>query len=121
MNETKKNQKTGLIDYVKRHENMFIKMKNIDLKKVYQVKTVYEFDSLVVTKAFNYETADHYYKDASSSRFLGLIKTPLLIVNAMDDPIVPQSAVKIVENEKICYVLTEKGFFLKIILFFFFY
>ena len=95
-------------------------MKNIDLKKVYQVKTVYEFDSLVVTKAFNYETADHYYKDASSSRFLGLIKTPLLIVNAMDDPIVPQSAVKIVENEKICYVLTEKGFFLKLFYFSFF-
>jgi len=54
----------------------------------------------------------HYYYDGSCYRYLDNVKIPLLMINAIDDPIsdiesVPTS--KIYSNENLIFVLTGTG------------
>ncbi len=60
-----------------------------DMKKIERVRTIYEFDDLVTAPHFGFGTADDYYRLASSAPLLGAIRVPTLIVQAMDDPMIP--------------------------------
>ena len=46
-----------------------------------------EFDAAVTAPVFGFPTVWDYYNTASSSNQLPNIKTPLLILHALDDPI----------------------------------
>lgn len=54
-----------------------------------RVRTIYEFDDLVTARAFGFGTADHYYATQSSGQFIPFIRVPTLMVQAMDDPMIP--------------------------------
>jgi uncharacterized protein len=47
-----------------------------------------EFDSAVTAPVFGYQDVWDYYNRASSTNKLPDIKTPLLIIQSLDDPIV---------------------------------
>ena len=48
-------------------------------------------DEAVTRRQYGYASVDDYYAAASSDQRLALIRTPLLLLNAFDDPIVPGS------------------------------
>ena len=62
---------------------------NISLEKNNLVKTLYDFDDIYTAPLHGFKNADHYYESCSSMFFVQNISIPVLIVNAMNDPIVP--------------------------------
>ena len=58
-----------------------------------QVSSVYDFDEQVTRRVWGYASVDAYYDDASSARYLGFIDTPLVAINALDDPLIPAAAI----------------------------
>jgi uncharacterized protein len=60
-----------------------------DMRRVARVRTIREFDDLVTAPHFGYGTADNYYRLASSGPLLERIRVPTLIIQAVDDPLIP--------------------------------
>jgi len=52
-----------------------------------QPNLIAEFDAAVTARVFGYPTVKDYYQTASSTNVLSQIKTPLLVLHALDDPI----------------------------------
>ena len=53
------------------------------------VRSVWEFDDLFTGPAFGFSGAEEYYRTQSAAGFLGRIRVPTLVVQAMDDPMIP--------------------------------
>lgn len=54
-----------------------------------RVRSVWEFDDLFTGPAFGFPGAEEYYRTQSAAGFLGRIRVPTLVVQAMDDPMIP--------------------------------
>jgi predicted alpha/beta-fold hydrolase len=57
--------------------------------------TLREFDSLVTAPLHGFRDADDYWRQASAGFVIGRIKTPLLCVNAANDPLVPAASLPV--------------------------
>jgi uncharacterized protein len=60
-----------------------------DMRRVERVRTIYEFDDVVTAPHFGFGSADNYYRLASCGPLLANIRTPTLIIQAQDDPMIP--------------------------------
>jgi predicted alpha/beta-fold hydrolase len=60
-----------------------------DMRRVERIRTIYEFDDVVTAPHFGYGRADDYYRLASSGPLLRNIRVPTLIIQSMDDPMIP--------------------------------
>jgi predicted alpha/beta-fold hydrolase len=60
-----------------------------DLGRLKSIKTIYDFDDVYTARSFGFGSADNYYATQSAERFIGCIRTPALLVQAKDDPLVP--------------------------------
>jgi len=56
------------------------------LKDLKTIKTIKQFDNVYTSKAHGFRNADDYYGQCSSKNFIGGIKVPTLLINALDDP-----------------------------------
>jgi len=76
-------------------EKMMIKAKrfpeDIDINKLKGLKKLFDFDDLFTGPIHGFKDAYDYYARCSSDKFIGDIKIPGLIVNALDDPFLPES------------------------------
>ncbi|MNT14760.1 putative hydrolase [compost metagenome] len=54
-----------------------------------RVKTLRDFDTLITAPLNGYDSAEHYYTEASAADALDRIAVPTLLVHAEDDPFVP--------------------------------
>jgi predicted alpha/beta-fold hydrolase len=61
------------------------------LERLAAVHTVYEFDDAFTAPSFGFGSADNYYATQSSNQFLKRIRTPTLVIQAQDDPLIPFS------------------------------
>lgn len=83
-NHLLKNLKASLIEKYKYHPmQTLINLKKEDVKKI---KNIWEFDDLYTAKIHGFGTAKEYYKRSSAKQYLKNIKTPTLILHAIDDP-----------------------------------
>jgi hypothetical protein len=57
--------------------------------KLGRIRSVYEFDDAYVAPFFGFGTADNYYATQSSVNFLPNIRVPALVIQAVDDPMIP--------------------------------
>ncbi len=62
----------------------------IDLSLLKKVKKLYDFDEYYTGPLHGFTGADDYYAQSSSEQFLPYINIPGLIINALDDPFLPQ-------------------------------
>ncbi|KAI8868954.1 AB-hydrolase YheT [Ramicandelaber brevisporus] len=69
------------------HIDMVSKNTAVDVEEVKRAQTIRQFDDAATRKAFGFATVDEYYRDASSSHYIMKVKTPLLMLQASDDPI----------------------------------
>jgi predicted alpha/beta-fold hydrolase len=76
-----------LIERMRRKTRLFPEI--ADMRRVSRVRTIREFDDLVTAPHFGYGTADNYYRLASSGPLLGNVRVPTLIIQAVDDPLIP--------------------------------
>ncbi|CAH8283183.1 hypothetical protein EV196_102157 [Mariniflexile fucanivorans] len=78
-------------DRFKRHlvNRLKIKQKNytndLSVEDINSIKTLYDFDNIYTSKAHGFKNAEDYYEQCSSLQFLSKIKTPTLIINALND------------------------------------
>lgn len=70
------------------------------------LRTFHEFDTCVTAPLNGYLDAADYYRDASCRRFLAHIRVPTLVLQALDDPLMPP-AVLPTESELSPYVRIE--------------
>ncbi|MES2387665.1 MAG: alpha/beta fold hydrolase [Bacteroidota bacterium] len=62
-----------------------------DLKALDQVKTIREFDEHFTAPIHGFGNADNYYKMNSSKQFISKLDLPVFMVNARNDPFLPQA------------------------------
>lgn len=54
-----------------------------------QARSVYEFDDRFIAPRNGYAGADDYYARTAGARVIGKMRSPLLIIHALDDPWIP--------------------------------
>lgn len=79
---------------------------------VANAKTVREFDEGLTRVSFGFKSVDEYYSKSSSSDSIKLVRTPLLCIQADNDPIAPSRGIPrqdIEENCNCLLIVTPKG------------
>lgn len=61
----------------------------VDRARLAAVRTIREFDELVTAPLHGFAGAAHYWSASSCRRFLASIRIPTLLINALDDPLIP--------------------------------
>lgn len=75
-------------------------------------RTVKEFDEGLTRVSFGFKSADDYYFNSSSSNSVGVVRTPLLCIQAANDPIAPSRGIpraEIKENPYCLLIVTPQG------------
>ena len=80
----------------------------IDLKTIKKIKTLYDFDEVYTSKAHGFINAQDYYQKCSSRQFISSIKTPTLLLNALNDTFLSAECFPIQEAKR------NRNFFLEI-------
>ncbi len=65
----------------------------LDLDAVARARTIRRFDTLVTAPLHGFDSADHYYADASAGPHLARIARPVLVLHADDDPLIPGATI----------------------------
>ncbi len=63
-----------------------------DAERVRRARTLRDFDNVFTAPVHGFRDTDDYWTRASSKPWLGAIRVPTLVVNARDDPFLPESA-----------------------------
>ncbi|XP_077148113.1 protein ABHD1 isoform X3 [Ranitomeya variabilis] len=97
-----------LRDTVNKFRDIIGKVLNVDhilqLLVLFQSRSIREFDERYTSVVFGYGSCDEYYRDASPHDKLQKIKTPVLCLNAADDPFSPSEAFPLDEASSHPYV-----------------
>lgn len=74
-----------------------------------KVRTIRAFDGIITGPLHGFTDAEDYYRQCSSQRFLGGVRTPLLILNAKDDPLAPPDTLPTPSSMNSCIRLELTG------------
>ena len=97
--------KKHLIEKLKEKQHLFPeRVSNQDIKKV---QTLKDFDDVYTAPAHGFKDALDYYKKSSSLQFLNNIKTPTLVLNALNDSFLSPSCFPINEAKSNAYLFLE--------------
>ena len=69
----------------------------IDLERVLQTRTFWEFDDAATAPLHGFADANDYYARSSSIHYVSQIDTPALALNAVDDPFLPPEVLPLVK------------------------
>jgi len=84
----------------------------IDLKLVSNIKTVFDFDDMITGPMHGFTDAIDYYTQCSCAQYIKHINIPSLIINALDDPFLPEACYPyktIAENELVQFLTPKYG------------
>ena len=78
----------------------------IDLNSFNKIKNFSEFDTCYTAPLHGFKDSDDFYAQASAGRYIPGIKVPTLLVNALNDPMLPQSCfpIEAVRNHPYVYL-----------------
>jgi len=99
-----------LTNLVKKHEHMFKDV--VDVSTVLSVKSVEDFDIQFTCKIHGISDVRKYYEEHSCLPLLPKVSIPILLLNALDDPLVSASLIPFdlpKENDNIIVVTTKAG------------
>jgi len=74
------------------------KLISVDSSRLGNARTFWEFDDSVTAPLHGFLGADDYWARSSSGPWLGRIRVPTLVLNARNDPFMPESALDAVSN-----------------------
>jgi predicted alpha/beta-fold hydrolase len=111
----------GLVRFYERHFMSTLKRKalamakrysdKLSLRQIAAVRTLTDFDDAVTAPLHGFEDATDYYRRASALPWLKRIETPTLLLNALNDPLVPADTLpdETETSPCICLEYPEKG------------
>jgi len=79
---------------LKRHEYIFRKTLNVE-EIMRKVKSVEAFDEYVTCKVYGFRNSESYYKEHSCIHHLHKLQVPTLLLNALDDPLIPSDLIPV--------------------------
>ena len=79
----------------------------VDRKKLAVARTLTQFDDAVTAPVHGFRDADDYWRQSSSAAFLPKIRRPTLLINARDDPFLPETALPREAVEKNRFLTAE--------------
>jgi len=79
----------------------------LSIKEVTSIKTLKDFDNVYTSRAHGFIDALDYYKQCSSLQFLSNIKTPTLIINALNDSFLSPECYPVKEAKANSYLHLE--------------
>ncbi|MDT8339894.1 MAG: alpha/beta fold hydrolase [Longimicrobiales bacterium] len=85
---------------------------HVPLDALERVRTLRGFDDLLTAPVHGFRDADDYYARCSSGPFLPAIRTPTLVLHAVDDPFLPATCIPraaLTSNPWLHPVLPERG------------
>ena len=91
------NFKWGLVSRLKLKQKQFPDA--ITKAKIRTIKTLNDFDEVYTSRAHGFKNAQDYYEKCSSLQFLNAIKTPVLILNALNDSFLSEACYPFKEAE----------------------
>jgi uncharacterized protein len=100
----------SLIDRMERKAAIYPQI--ADLNRVRRLRSIYDFDEVVTAPHFGFGTAENYYRAASAGPLLKRIQVPVLLIQAMDDPLIPFDSFRhagIEENPFLRLLATTRG------------
>lgn len=84
----------------RRYQTYLLERMRLERPSAAEVKTILEFDNLVVAPANGFRDALDYYAQCSAGPRLASIRTPTLIIHAKDDPWIPAASFRAVDWDK---------------------
>ncbi|HEX7218698.1 MAG TPA: alpha/beta fold hydrolase [Burkholderiales bacterium] len=78
-----------------------------DAAKVRAARTFREFDNVVTAPLHGFRDVDHYWSEAASGPWLAKIRVPTLLLNARNDPFLPEHALLAAARDAAPCVLLE--------------
>jgi len=63
------------------------------IKGALESNSLWEFDDRATRVMWGFASVEDYYQKSSSCHFIQNIRIPLLCINALDDPLVPESCI----------------------------
>ena len=81
-------------------------------EKIRSVRTIYEFDDTFTGPISGFKDAKDYYTKCSSGQFIPKIRVPTLIINALDDPFLPDECYpskEMISNKFVTLLYPEYG------------
>ena len=61
----------------------------IDLPRLEAARTFHDIDEAATAPIHGFESAEHYWQECSSIRYVDRVRTPVLAISALDDPFIP--------------------------------
>ena len=83
-----------------------------DFRKVRRARTLAQFDDAVTASIHGFQDAQAYWAASSSKSFLTKIRRPTLLINARDDPFLPEEALPeaaAANNQSLTALFTSHG------------
>jgi len=101
-------------DAYQRNRDIFKSVRGVDDAAVTVAKSIRELDDRFTKHVYGYETVDQYYDVCSCDTVetINNVSTPMLIIHAEDDPVVPDGALPVHllrANPHILLALTKSG------------
>jgi predicted alpha/beta-fold hydrolase len=84
----------------------------IDARGARAATTLRSFDAAVTAPLHGFGSADEYYARSSAARFVSAVQRPLLVVQAADDPFIPEDALPLAAlraNPHVTLELSREG------------
>ncbi|OGA06694.1 MAG: alpha/beta hydrolase [Betaproteobacteria bacterium RIFCSPHIGHO2_12_FULL_69_13] len=78
-----------------------------DTALVRRARTMHEFDDAVTAPLHGFRDADDYWARASSSPWLSAVRVPTLVLNARNDPFLPEAALEAAARQASSSLLLE--------------
>ncbi|CAI9573277.1 unnamed protein product [Staurois parvus] len=105
-----RNLASGMRNTILKYRDIIGKV--MDVEHILQSRSIREFDERYTSVVFGYRSCDDYYHHASPCNKLGKVRTPVLCVNAEDDPFSPPQAIPVNEalaNPNVALLITAHG------------
>lgn len=67
----------------------------LDIKAVMACNSLYEFDNLVTAPLHGFRNTEDYWQQSSSKQWLNHIRVPTMLINARNDPFLPEHALPV--------------------------
>jgi len=102
----------SLVGFLRTHRHVFENHEVIDIDEVLESRTLQEYDEKITRRLWGYKTIEEYYDEASGKHVLENIAIPFLVLQSLDDPIIPKDVIpyrSFLDNPNMILATTHTG------------